>query len=297
MFAKARVLNSCSESYREWKNGVSGRTTNATLLSSLLYSAELLIFWCFYSGLGTRLRRPLSFVYAYPDIDSECIHISDILAIPSLAVIATALGERHQMIWERSFMEVFPEMDVQRVFADDCQKLPIETRALLKDCWNCKLRRSFDPLYTFSETQGRVIHWPYLPINRSLMDLRVKEFWLCLGLKLCSRCDFGDLEYLRCGETPLGLQGQDLSVSTQGEEDQLPTTDPTTQPIPSDAQIKGLSAQLSAWPGFYLRHLGPTGILIIVLSVAVSYLLYKLNRSENLRHSMLVHNEGLGSQE
>ncbi|KAF3281196.1 hypothetical protein TWF970_002361 [Orbilia oligospora] len=93
------------------------------------------------------------------------------------------------------------------------------------------------------------------------------------------------------------LQEEEFSESTSDEDDQLPIPDSTVYLVSSGPQIEGLSPKLLAWPRFYLQHLGISGILITVLSAVVSYLLYKLKQSENMRHSMLAYNKELGPEE
>ncbi|TGJ62832.1 hypothetical protein EYR41_012013 [Orbilia oligospora] len=115
--------------------------------------------------------------------------------------------------------------------------------------------------------------------------------------KQCDDCDFATVECPNCGEVPLELQGEEFSESTSDEDDQLPISDSTVHLVSSNPQIEGLGVKLLAWSKFYLRRLGTSGILITVLSAAVSYLLYKLKQSENMRRSMLVYSEELGPGE
>ncbi|KAF3126415.1 hypothetical protein TWF594_001124 [Orbilia oligospora] len=115
--------------------------------------------------------------------------------------------------------------------------------------------------------------------------------------KQCDDCDFATVECPNCGEIPLEFQGEEVSESTSDEDDQLPIPDSTIHLVSSDPQIEGLGVKLLAWSKFYLRRLGASGILITVLSAAVSYLLYKLKQSENMRRSMLVYSEELGPGE
>ncbi|KAF3256880.1 hypothetical protein TWF217_006197 [Orbilia oligospora] len=115
--------------------------------------------------------------------------------------------------------------------------------------------------------------------------------------KQCDDCDFATVECPNCGEIPLELQGEEFSESTSDEDDQLPIPDSTVHLVSSDPQIEGLGVKLLAWSKFYLRRLGTSGILITVLSAAVSYLLYNLKQSDNMRRSMLVYSEELGPGE
>ncbi|KAF3145579.1 hypothetical protein TWF569_006635 [Orbilia oligospora] len=115
--------------------------------------------------------------------------------------------------------------------------------------------------------------------------------------KQCDDCDFATVECPNCGEIPLEFQGEEVSESTSDEDDQLPIPDSTIHLVSSDPQIEGLGVKLLAWSKFYLQRLGASGILITVLSAAVSYLLYKLKQSENMRRSMLVYSEELGPGE
>ncbi|KAF3181057.1 hypothetical protein TWF751_010265 [Orbilia oligospora] len=222
---------------------------------------------------------------------TQCEHISNILAIPSAAVIATALGGRPQTVWERSLKTVFPEIEVEKIFAEDCQKLPVKIRFLFAVCWNCEFRRSFRPLYGFCEKKGGISFKPYK--SHGLPDSRYTK----AIPKQCDDCDFATVECPNCGEVPLELQGEEFSESTSDEDDQLPISDSTVHLVSSNPQIEGLGVKLLAWSKFYLRRLGTSGILITVLSAAVSYLLYKLKQSENMRRSMLVYSEELGPGE
>ncbi|KAF3216699.1 hypothetical protein TWF106_005339 [Orbilia oligospora] len=225
--------------------------------------------------------------------NQKCEHISDILAIPSVAVIATALGGRPQTVWERSLKTVFPEVEVEKIFAEDCQKLPVKVRLLFAACWNCKFRRSFRPIFGFCEKKCRVIYLPDPPGARVLRDPRYTK----AIPEQCDDCDFATVECPNCGEIPLELQGEEFSESTSDEDDQLPIPDSTVHLVSSDPQIEGLGVKLLAWSKSYIQPLGLSGILITVLLAVVSYLLYKLKQSEDLRHSMLVYSEGLGPEE
>ncbi|KAF3313707.1 hypothetical protein TWF173_005777 [Orbilia oligospora] len=224
-------------------------------------------------------------------VDQQCEHISDILAIPSVAVIANALGGRRQTVWERSLKTVFPGVEVEKIFAEDFQKLPVKVRLLFVACWNCKFRRSFRPIFGFCEKECRVTRMPFS--SRRLCDPR----YTTAIPKQCYGCDFTTVECPNCGEIPLELQGGEFSESTSDEDDQLPIPDSTVHLVFSDPQIEGLGVKLLVWSKFYLGRLGISGILITVLSAAVSYLLYKLKQSENMRRSMLVYSEELGPGE
>ncbi|KAF3294071.1 hypothetical protein TWF132_003943 [Orbilia oligospora] len=191
----------------------------------------------------------------------------------------------------RSLKTVFPEIEVEKIFAEDCQKLPVKIRFLFAVCWNCEFRRSFRPLYGFCEKKGGISFKPYK--SHGLPDSRYTK----AIPKQCDDCDFATVECPNCGEIPLELQGEEFSESTSDEDDQLPIPDSTVHLVSSDPQIEGLGVKLLAWSKFYLRRLGTSGILITVLSAAVSYLLYNLKQSDNMRRSMLVYSEELGPGE
>ncbi|KAF3187743.1 hypothetical protein TWF225_003983 [Orbilia oligospora] len=271
----------------------------STLLAALFCGAFNILVFLLHRGYPFRETAEFCHYSDYLNIrygewyyfDRQCEHISNILAIPSAAVIATALGGRPQTVWERSLKTVFPEIEVEKIFAEDCQKLPVKIRFLFAVCWNCEFRRSFRPLYGFCEKKGGISFKPYK--SHGLPDSRYTK----AIPKQCDDCDFATVECPNCGEIPLELQGEEFSESTSDEDDQLPIPDSTVHLVSSDPQIEGLGVKLLAWSKFYLRRLGTSGILITVLSAAVSYLLYNLKQSDNMRRSMLVYSEELGPGE
>ncbi|KAF3078548.1 hypothetical protein TWF102_003481 [Orbilia oligospora] len=271
----------------------------STLLAALFCGAFNILVFLLHRGYPFRETAEFCHYSDSPRIgygewyyfDRQCEHISNILAIPTAAVIATALGGRPQTVWERSLKTVFPEIEVEKIFAEDCQKLPVKIRFLFAVCWNCEFRRSFRPLYGFCEKKGGISFKPYK--SHGLPDSRYTK----AIPKQCDDCDFATVECPNCGEIPLEFQGEEVSESTSDEDDQLPIPDSTIHLVSSDPQIEGLGVKLLAWSKFYLQRLGASGILITVLSAAVSYLLYKLKQSENMRRSMLVYSEELGPGE
>lgn len=66
---------------------------------------------------------------------------------------SNCFGERQRIGWKRSLETAFPEVEVQKVFAEDCQRLLTGIRLLSAECWNCKFRRSFCPGGGFCEEQ------------------------------------------------------------------------------------------------------------------------------------------------
>ncbi|KAF3212756.1 hypothetical protein TWF679_005645 [Orbilia oligospora] len=180
---------------------------------------------------------------------------------------------------------VIPEGDLQYYYVEnhmfeEFRDLVVQGRASIHDLYH--------PKYKYPSTSSDKTSQP-----RSLRDPKYTK----AIPKQCDDCDFATVECPNCGEIPLELQGEEFSESTSDEDDQLPIPDSTVHLVSSDPQIEGLGVKLLAWSKSYIQPFGLSGILITVLSAVVSYLLYKLKQSEDLRHSMLVYSEGLGPEE
>ncbi|KAK6499629.1 hypothetical protein TWF481_009994 [Arthrobotrys musiformis] len=238
-----------------------------------------------YRSGSYKLWESISFIY--PEV--KCGNIRKILAVPSAAILATGLGERQQLGWERSLETAFPGIDAQKIFSEDLQQLPLEIRMLFANCRNCNFRRSFNPVDRCPEKR-----------SRALNDVGSDCLGISQGPKLpdspewCYDCGFSTLECPNCGEIPLELQAQELNESASKEESIPEESEPLSTPdqIMSPPPPKRLGSKLLGWSASYLRHLGPSGALIAALLVAVLYLLYKLNQSENIRRSMVDYNKG-----